>query len=359
MESISLIAFLTFILLMSTGLCDSCRINRWTPLALLIATLGHERYLFVVPFVWAFLMFAPQIPVKLRKTTTTYLWIFIGHIMVRVVLLDIDPMTGGGESSLRDGAGIWIVRHLADAIIASLNFTSPLGKYYNKSTFAVLSNDSSIGFVAVIPLIAVAALLLAGVIKAPVPTGRRDVGTLQIFLFLPVMALSLLLPAATVSERIEGRWIFGPQIVVFIALVSATSRITARFKSRTLSLLATSAMILSLVWPSLFYQQDRHVFNALRDQTIDVLNIINDEHALNGARWGAIVSQSDATIPVSWQFGYGAAFSQLKNAPKFVGFAGSIEACPTLAYRYVCVLFRLDKLNTQVAVHKKWIDAKS
>jgi hypothetical protein len=160
---------------------------------------------------------------------------------------------------------------------------------------------------------------------------------------LLVAGLFLIIPASTVAERIEGRWILGPFIFVSCALltwITANSDNSKPWIQRAIPGLIT----LTLISPSIVYRSDYRSFTLMRDQVVNVLTTLDSETS-KMKTWGLVIVQPDSTIPVAWQFAYGATTKQLKSPPQFVEFVSSEALCPGAKTQYKCVSVYLQDLQ--------------
>lgn len=323
-------------------------------LAITSASLTHERYLFVLPAVWAVLVCSRSLPNPVRKTANLYLLVLFFSVSIRVFLLGVDPATGGGESSLRTGAGLWIGARLLDATGFVFGTHSPVGRYFSATTFGIFANNQSLGLTVLLPLGlgVVVAALHATRMNSPVKKG--EIGSHQNFglILLGITSLTCLVPAATVQERIESRWIFGSQVLVLIVLLTAATKIWRLSQTKITAGLIVASVVLTFTWPAVAYQDDVDFSLRFRDQVQTSLETLNS--LFHREPWGVLISQTDQTFPLQWQYAYGAAFSQLKNRPQFVYFGSDFGACPRLRVKYRCVSVKHKGFETKPII-TSWV----
>jgi energy-coupling factor transporter transmembrane protein EcfT len=160
-----------------------------------------------------------------------------------------------------------------------------------------------------------------------------------------VTALALLIPAATVIERVEGRWLLAPQIFLLIAFVGAVISLWNEYSPNAIMMRCIAASFsLAIVATGLMYRGQAQDYLALQFQPTLALQKLESEVPLN-EDWGVIVNQTDSSMPTEWQFGYGAIFSQLPNPPSFVQFGSSWNLCPEVAREYTCFQIELNGLD--------------
>jgi hypothetical protein len=168
-------------------------------------------------------------------------------------------------------------------------------------------------------------------------------------LFL-VSALALLIPSATVVERIEGRWLLAPQIFLLIAFIGLVIYLCdANTPNPKFIRFFAVSFSLAIVVTGLIYRGHAKDYLAVQDQPSLAIEKLNSAVPLI-EDWGVLVNQSDESMPTAWQFGYGAIFSQLKNPPSFVHFGSSWDLCPSALQTYTCFQINLNGLDTSTQI---------
>ena len=302
------------------------------------AGLAHERFIIVAVAVWAALLMKRDRYEKWARKSWVLLLVPTSHMFLRVFVLRIDPFVGGGESQLSETAGRWIISHFITSIEMVFGLHSGTGVFYGDSTLASIakSNDRQTFQIYLLCFVLIA-LVLRSHFWAKTRGGKiRPNDSMLLF----VIGISLLLPAATVAERIEARWIFAPAICFALSILTLVSSMNVNEKNRVRNFEFFFVSLIFLV-PAVLYLHDSADYLLLRNQhnmVLETAEKISEEYST----WGLLLSQSDSSMPLSWQFGYGSTFSQLRNRPSFVLFADSFSVCPKLKVKYTCFKFSLN-----------------
>jgi hypothetical protein len=315
---------------------------------LLAASLCHERFLIVAISCWAYsLLFRRE--EGNNRFSIYLLTIPLFHIALKGLVLHIDPLTGGGESNVRSTFGPWIFGHLKDSVGALLGMKSGAGIYYSEGTFQTKVSTSHLGLFGLLVFLPAFVFLVFLVSKNAGRAHASRTTPISILfkksgLFF-VTALALLIPAATVIERVEGRWLLAPQIFLLIAFVGAVISLWNEYSPNAIMMRCIAASFsLAIVATGLMYRGQAQDYLALQFQPTLALQKLESEVPLN-EDWGVIVNQTDSSMPTEWQFGYGAIFSQLPNPPSFVQFGSSWNLCPEVAREYTCFQIELNGLD--------------
>ena len=156
-----------------------------------------------------------------------FMMIPLFHLFFKGILLGLNPLTGGGESNLSDVAGLWIFRHLGDALLGVFGYYSGSGKYYSDWPLGRLAEDSDLGFVGLaIALVPILIFLFAILLKRIRFKFKTLIKTSQLEIFLFLTFILTLIPSATITQRIEFRWLFAPQIFLILLFLSIVTRMT-------------------------------------------------------------------------------------------------------------------------------------
>jgi hypothetical protein len=293
----------------------------WSVAFLLIASFCHERYI-ICSVVFAAYLFILQRKTGAQFGAWKHLLVPATHVLLKAFVVNVDPLTGGGESNFRDAAGPWIAAHFLDTLKMLIGWFSGAGHFYNGDRLGESAKAQSFGLTGA--SIAMFALLVTAIhiihcLRAG-QSGRRVGHDLERTFLLTGIAISCLIPAATVVQRIEARWIFASQILLLVASVAGVSATVKTRASLTASLLPAAFTLLAVA-----YLPGSSAYTALRDQPTAVLETLH-ERAPRAGPWSVVITQSDSEISAAWQFGYGDALSQLPNPPYFTNISSDVDA---------------------------------
>jgi len=312
---------------------------------LLLSTFTHERYLFATIGFWlVFLIYSRSSPTK-RVSPHIFMMIPIIHVFFKGIILGLNPLTGGGESSLKDVGGLWIFKHLGDAFLGLFGYYSGSGKYYSDWPLGKLAEDSDLGFigltVAIIPLLL---YLFAKLFLRKLSDFKSSVKISHLELFLFSILFLTLLPAATVIQRIEFRWLFVPQILLLLLFTSLVTQMVlpSRYKTSLVIFLPVCFIFLSL-----YYRHESKVFTLLRDQPSELVRTIEKIAPKQGS-WFLEIIQPDSTMPTNWQLGYGGIFSQMTNPPYQI--VSKSEDCRAINHLIPCISVAIDGSSTKFEI---------
>lgn len=191
-----------------------------------LSALFHERYLVLIAAGFLTALFnlrnkRVQIPASPWLVFSTFL------LIVKVFILRTDPLVGGGEASLKSSFDTWVLEHF----LVGLKAVAGIGNGTN------ISFDVS-GYVRAPDLGALAKawlliLLLLMIIVTVARTSLRRIGRVSetdtsnelvqrqkvLLQLLVTSGLLLIVPASTIISRIEGRWLFGSEVFLFLSMV--------------------------------------------------------------------------------------------------------------------------------------------
>lgn len=320
MELLALMWFLIALVLMF----------RWTstrkPVFLITASLAftfssftHERYLLAPIAIWSFLLFCAarkKLP-KIKISGTLVL--LIGPVLnwfLKVKVLGINFLAGGGEAQFVESSGLWIIHHAGMGILGVLGFSNGDNDYFSTSGWGLLDGNGNSQFqdvnrwiriIIVFTLIIYALWFVRRQAKTKIlsdcamPQDQFLNRGILIFAFL-----ATLLPASTVISRTEGRWLQAPEICFWLIMISLIPRINKKSASTLLiSVFAVSQIISISTRPSM----EKYLFS--QNSALAVMASA-EQYAPKSGAWNLNVI-SNQLIP--WQFAYGRAFSQLEHPP--------------------------------------------
>jgi hypothetical protein len=295
-----------------TRLIHAYRLQLMACLFLLLSTLTHERYLLTVICFWILYLSNKSRSSELSRRSWIFLLIPLTHVIFKGFLLNLDPIQGGGESRIRNVYGFWLAEHLKDSILGLLGYYSGSGRYYTPWPLGRLAAQSDLQILGVIMSYGPLVLILIVVVARS--DNRRTNKTRcldsQIF-FLLSLTFATILPAATVIQRIESRWLLAPQIFFVLFCIAM---INEKIKENKIKIFSLSLFPLCLSVVSVYYQSQINAFTMLRDQPSSIILTLGKVAPTNKP-WVLSVTQSDSTMPTFWQFGYGQAFNQMQNPP--------------------------------------------
>jgi hypothetical protein len=126
------------------------------------------------------------------------------------------------------------------------------------------------------------------------------------------IAVALIIPSATVAERIEARWLFAPLVFIVLALIILPSEMYWPAK-------VGQFMVLVLFIVSNYSNQNSYQeFDFWRIRTINVIDAVVKESDNMPGEWDLVITwlKSDAGHSLlPWSLGNGEVFSELKNKP--------------------------------------------
>ena len=196
-----------------------------------ISGLFHERYQVLI--LAGFLVAMINVRNKHTRIPIAPWFIFAGSLFaIRYFLLQTDPLVGGGEVAIRSSAGKWVLEHFLVGIKAVVGIGNGTNIGFDQSGYFRLP---ALGWLGEIWLVALILILLAvfifkATVHSSVTTSKvngshelRSKHTIMCQLLLS-SGLLLVIPASTIISRIEGRWLFGPEVFllmfVFVLLKS-------------------------------------------------------------------------------------------------------------------------------------------
>lgn len=308
--------------------------------ALTMATFTHERFIFASIVFALVLMIRDQELAMYRLNRPSYSWAWylaipIIHVAIRTWILNIDVLKGGGETAV-DGVSFWWIRHLADGLLALFGHSSGVGIYYDPWTFRTESEALNIGFILSIPVISILCglIAIASIRQRKLGGGAQPNNLIRIFYLSGI--LILLLPAATVRERIEGRWLLAPFLLLLWMFLSIKFDHRSHPQSLGVVLLVTCVFGTT----AYLYRHDADLYRRLNDQIAEVE--VGAARYAGSDPWVLVVNQTDSSMPTWWQLGLGGSPSQLENPP-VVTELGTKSSCE--AYLSRCVVAQVRGLS--------------
>ena len=196
----------------------------YSTVLLFMATLTHERFVICsLVFSLSFLMQSHSRDLKRKAWIPLLVPLF--YFVTRTFILNLDPLAGGGESTLRIKGGFWIGSHLLDAVQMLLGGFSGLGIYYLPNAITANRSRADLGL---LPVLGSTVVLLFVALRGRLRDNDEGAMSHSRSRVVPIMFLMLsmtcLVPAATVAERIEGRWLYVPQLLLLLASLDWVGR---------------------------------------------------------------------------------------------------------------------------------------
>lgn len=315
---------------------------------LLCATLTHERYIICTfPIVVFFLIKQRTTEMKILPWLPLLIPMF--HIVMKSFVFQLDPLTGGGETQMSGVGETWMIVRLLDSLRMLLGWFSGVGHYYNGDRLGELARSSEFGVPAF--MVSILSLMIVGLAwiqvyrhsrRNPV-VARPNLGSI----FAIAIALACLLPSATVFERIEGRWMFGSQILLSLGVATMLRQSET---SRTWIRIASVIVPLTMTGTALMYLPDADAYTTLRNQPTEILSQLSDRSPQDDP-WAVVIVQADETVPTKWQFGFGDALMQLPNPPYYVNISHDGNSiCPKFRIRMTCLMVKVDGIDSKFEI---------
>jgi hypothetical protein len=317
----------------------------------MIASLFHERY--VIPGVAILLVLIFLGARNHVKTICSLAFLMIAtHLVAKSYLIGVDPFTGGGESSLRALEVSTFSRNLLTSAKMGLGYYSGLTSFNSAESgkqVVIASGLKAVSLLVWLPYIA-SFLVLRSNIKKSLQFEERA----RIMLLFLVAGLALLIPAATISSRVEGRWLFGSFICLGFVIVTFINEISKSVESMLPRVLITSSLLLVFLAPDFYYRRGLAEFSSVQSQTERVFQLAESKSPRTGP-WLLSIILTDPTRPLDWQLGYGFGFSQLENPPLSVSIARSELPCDPLKREILCVKIFVGELEQPLLFNSELI----
>jgi hypothetical protein len=298
----------------------------------LCATMFHERYLVLLG---SSLLVALYCSIKKKSRIPIDPWLVYTtiYLFLKVNVLKLDIWQGGGEVPLRSSKGAWILEHFLVALKAVVGLSDGRVIQFDVTGYV---RESSLSIVALFYPVAI--VLFAVLIRERFSlTTARTEGNLEehkfqssIFLVATV-GIILLIPASTVVSRIEGRWLFGSEILLtlFLLLLADISHPNGR---HVVSILISGICLLNVISLRTLSKYENPVRSTNR-----IIEFAQRENKSHPDRYLFINDPENRTTQIQWQLAYGGVFSQFENSLRGVIFYDSncTERCIKLNLKSV------------------------
>lgn len=259
----------------------------------------------------------------------SHLLFFVGPPMyiLASVLLSFNGLRGGGSFSLSSTFGVWILFRLPVAALHLIGGAGGESVFFDvESPHRFIHNQTFwYNYQLYIPtLLILAAVTPVGyqlilrrrkraVSDETTGLHKTRIRSAQAGSDAIVVALALLLPAATVIERIESRWLYGSLtfLTVGACLLSASESLPARVRVGYIT------GLLLLLASNIQHRNSFQQYDYWRIRSEKVLSTVRTQEPASGY-WSLLVytpGTDNPNISLPWALGVGAAFMDLNNAP--------------------------------------------
>lgn len=315
-----ILCLVSFYIFQLAKLNSGRRLLLYSSMFALASGLIHERFL-------AF-SFALSIIIAWRARTIVSWWglwlmpLFniLFYVYFASVVLNANVLKGGGEQQLNDTAGIWIVRR---SLLAAIHLIGGAGgetiffdsarphQFAPKMEFSD-NYSPKLPLLILISIVFIACMYIRRWRTNSVSLGEESQSSINSSIEALVIATALLLPAATVSERIETRWLFAPLVFLVLALMILPSAMYWPARAGQLTVLVL--FIVSNYTSQNSYQE----FDFWRIRSVNVIEaVVKGSEQIQGEWNLAIVwpEPNDVHSILNWSLGDGKVFNELENKP--------------------------------------------
>lgn len=212
-----------------------------------LSALFHERYLVLLAAGLLVALFNVrnkrlQIPVSPWLVFSAFL------LVVKMFLLRTDPLVGGGEAPLRSSFNTWVLEHFLVGLKAiagignGTNISFDVSGYVRTPALGVLGKAWLLVLLLLMIYVAVTKASHCSNVRISEIDGTSESVQRQKVLYqlLITSGFFLLIPASTIISRIEGRWLLGPEVLLFLFVIVV-------IKSTKLRVIAIACFLLSSV----------------------------------------------------------------------------------------------------------------
>jgi hypothetical protein len=293
------------------------------------SSLFHERYLVLLAAGFSVAI----INAKNKRVQVPIIpWVVYAacYLGIKLFVLRIDPLAGGGEKTLRSSANTWILEHFFVGIKAIIGIGDGTNIAFDTSGYLRLTELSMLGVIW--PL--VLGLVILVVIRIKSMTNRGSVVStseiqtelveqqIVMRLLLLMSGLFLILPASTIISRIEGRWLLGPEVLLLILMISILKARTLRFVLLSCYLLLSITCLRFL--PS--YEEPVRTTN-------EILEYVHQQLDGRTEMRYTIIDPRGRSQQLTWQLGYGDIFAQIGvSSALYVDEASCTGSCVRIVF---------------------------
>ena len=293
-----------------------------------LAALTHERYLIVCIVTPLWLVLTNW---NYKKSTYFILWGTTVIYIAVELLSQNNPLRGGGEEQFSGTYGLWILDHFVLALKKLLVGTDGNSIYPNHQIFGPLRIAVVLILCVVVYFCVRKVIGLNNAEFADSKIANRDRNKFYSFIYFQLLISGcLILMASTVKSRIEGRWLFGSEILLLIVVCS----IIGVLREKRLTVLYLCLIVFAYVANNICNLNNIDKFEVNR---AEVNNILLQVSSMDKPLAAYNVSLTGFN---SWVFAYGSVFNQIEHPPNNISFDGN---CDT-----PCLQIKEDNGNTIV-----------
>lgn len=273
-----------------------------------LSSLFHERYMVLLAA--GFLVSIFNVRNKRAPVPSAPWLLFLGWLFaIKATFLDADPLTGGGEVSFRSSADTWILEHFIVGVKAVAGIGNGTNILFDESGYWRVPALGTLGkfWLVALPLIVFVISTLRTTLYSRVFDSNNDTSQESVnqeivaCQLLLTSGLLLIIPASTIISRIEGRWLFGPEVFLFIFMIAVLRSLKCRFIFMSCLLLFNITCLKFLpeyeAWTRIPNQILEHVHEELEGRTDLVYTVVDP----SGTTLGNL----------QWSLGYGSSFKQI------------------------------------------------
>ena len=272
-----------------------------------LSALFHERYLVLL----GSLFLVSILNVRNKRTPVPIVpWILFSglYLAVKVFLLQTDPFIGGGEVALRSSAGTWILEHFLVGLKAIVGIGNGTNINFDQSGYMRLPGLGASGMVWLVALVLSVLIILTwkATIHQDVFISKSDISKelveQQIIMrqLLATSALLLIIPASTIISRIEGRWLLGPEVFLFILVIGV-------LKSQKCRIVFMSCYLIFNVTCLKFLPDYERPLRS----TNEILQYVDEKLDGRAHMVYTVIDPRGHSVQLDWQLGLNNKFKQL------------------------------------------------
>lgn len=307
-----------------------------------LAGLIHERFMNVAPI----LALSAYLHSK-KEPRFRGLWLgFLGgplfYFYSTQIVLKIDSLRGGGEERLRSTAGTWILGRLLRSVEFMLGGNGLVPAFTNAgsvgNSYFTWSGGSPLNAARFVVVLLVVAIVATMTFKRMWRQySRRRPVSISPSMTLFLVSFGSLIPSATVSSRIEPRWLYF-SFVIAVVLIQHQLWLSRKFvKGNILSLLVLLAVLIAGL--QFWDKQNYKYFLDQRIRSQVLFQQVEDVAPISGGWYFRVDSCSrDTCVPIGaydgdiyWMTGYLRMFHKyLSNPPLNDDQSIGVPGCPTV-----------------------------
>ena len=310
--------------------------------AILIALAGliHERFIIVAPILALCSYLHSRYEPGFRGLWLGFLGGPLFYFYSTQLVLRIDSLRGGGEERLRSTAGTWILGRIVRSVEFMLGGNGLVPAFIDAgsvgNSYSTWVGDSPLNvarFLVVLLVVAMVAMMTFRRIRKQY-SQRRPV-RISPSLTLFAVAIGSLIPSATVSSRIEPRWLYFSLVIAVVLIQHHLWLSRKSLKGITFCVIVLSAALLASL--QFWDKQNYEYFLDQRIRSQILFQQVEDVAPISGGWYFRIDScSSDNCVPVGaydgdiyWMTGYLRMFHKyLGNPPLNDDQSIGVPGCP-------------------------------